>query len=181
VILCPGGADAPSVLLAALRKRAVEPVLTRDPFAAMLAIMRLAPGASADDAAPGEGQWPPALIVVEPARAEDAALEDLLDAAPRRAPGLVVWQYDEHARPPLRALLRRKAAQPPANDAPAVVVPPKGRRPATPTLRLTGEPAPNDHFGRAEPATEPDPPENLLSDEELSMLLADDLNEPDAR
>lgn len=174
VVLCAKGDHPPEVLLAALQKRGLEPESASDPFRAMLALTRQPP--SDDLGATGR---PPALIVVEPERFASATLEDLLDAAPRRAPGLVIWEYDERARPPLRARLapaRSSPPAPPTNAPPARSVETRPRRPEAP-LRLTGERLP------VPPGAPPvdDTPENLLSEEELTMLLADETPDHDDR
>lgn len=179
VVLCAAGHAPPSVLLTALGRRGVDAILTTDPFAAMLALAR-----SANDSSLAPDRHP-ALIVVEPARHGAGALEDLLDAATRRNPGLLIWEYDERERPPLRAWVRPGSAKAPANEPGTVVVPARSRHIGKPALRLTDAPLPDSPApAPGAPKDEHDlsePPENLLSDEELSMLLADDPNDHDPR
>lgn len=172
VVLCAPETPAPGVLLAALGRRGVEAILTGDPFAAMLALTR-----ATHERSPASDRHP-ALIVVEPARHGVGSLEDLLDAAARRTPGLVIWEYDERERPPLRAWVAPGAARRAANDPGVVVVPPRSRAVAKPALRLTDAPSPHEPGDEHDAA---DPRENLLSDEELSMLLADDPTDHDPR
>lgn len=172
VVLCAAGEPPPRALLDALARRKVEAVLAGDPYRAIRAL------ASSTDPA----RTPPALIVVEPALHRAGSAGDLLHSVRRRFPGVALWRYDRHARPPLRAMSSATFSDdaPPAasnqrsaNGRADSAVQPSNGRPSSPTpLRLTGadEPRPQDA-----------PPSALLSEEELTMLLSDDLDPPASR
>ncbi len=176
VVLCAPGQSPPELLVSALEKRSVTPIATDDPFRAMALVAR----AGAIDET-----RQPALIVVEPSAQSPRALEELIRVVRRRQPGVALWRFDANAQPPLRALsaavFSDHAAQAngAANGEARVVVSPSGksspRRPSPPPqLRLTDTPA-----AAPESRTE-EAPSALLSEEELAMLLADDLDDLNA-
>lgn len=184
VVLCAPGEPAPRALLDALNRRGVRPEPAHDPFGAA----RMLFTCGADGARP-------ALIVVEPARQRPGPAEDLLRSVRRRLPGTSLWRYDPHARPPLRALAAgtfSDASNPHAHHAGGAngsgpVVVPSGSTSLPPALRLTealpGEPPSPGALVSNGPREEAAPPQPsaLLSEEELAMLLADDLDPPQTR
>lgn len=167
VLLRPRGMSAPADLIAALKRRAAGLTECDDPHAAMAELCRRA--------SPGRDAKPTHLILtlVEPARI--LGLDDLRAAIDAYAPGVATWVYDHTANPRLRAAeprvtsTRRPPPRPPA------------RPTDTPSLRLTGSAAIEAKPAQASPApadpTPSSPPRttsaaDLLSDEELSMLLS---------
>ncbi len=175
VVLCAPGQPPPEILVTALEKRRVTPVATDDAFRAMALIAK---AGNADE------HRQPALIVVEPSAQNTGALEDLVRVVRRRQPGVALWRFDGNAQPPLRSLSaavfsdHAEQSNGATNGEARVVVSPRGRpapqRPSVPPqLRLTETPA-------APESRSEEPPSALLSEEELAMLLADDLDDLNA-
>jgi hypothetical protein len=174
VVLCLPDQSPPEILVKALENRRVEPLTTDDAFKAMVLLARAGLANEARS---------PVLIVVEPASQNAGRLEDLIRVVRRRQPGVALWRFDANSRPPLRAFTasgfsdHASHSNGAANGDPRVVVSPRGNAPARPSappqLRLTDGPAKHDRPDEA--------PSALLSEEELTMLLADDFDDQNAR
>ena len=168
VLLRPRGVAAPADLLAALRRRAAGLTECDDPHAAMAELCRRV---GRDREASSTHLI---LTLVEPARI--AGLDDLRASIDAYAPGVATWVYDHTANPRLRA------AEPRAKARAHVTARPPARPTEAPNLRLAGsgsieaKPSANSEEP-AEAPTPSTPPRttsaaDLLSDEELSMLLS---------
>ena len=184
--LAPGGL-VPDALARAMHKRGVPVAWRRGAYEALLEVVRNPSGV--------------ALVIVEPPAFPNDQPSRLARAASRHAPDLVVWRYDaaeterSSLRPYAPAASPSRAAERPAEPEPAVVVtPPAAFEPAAfesgPRLRLAGlhetpaggEPDEREAEGpRAQnEADPPASPSELLTSEELTMLLGDG-DAPDAR
>lgn len=164
MLLLPGGSAAsggpPSGLMQSLQKRGLTTVCCTDPFAAL---EHLCAGPSCGPKRVGEGS---ALVIVEPAHVPRAP--ELAEAAERYAPAAPVWRYDSQATPRLAAYT---PPAPPSKPPQAQHTPSKA---ATPPLKLAGDgPAPeaSEHLEPPRSARE------ILTEDELAMLLADDPEE----
>lgn len=175
VLLCTG--EAPEELLASLSERRVVIEAHADPFSAIAAVLRR-----------GRTGSPLVLLVVDPARV--ARADEMVRTVERFVPHVVCWRYDAGKSPALRGYV----PPPPAPSATIETFVSRARAGGPPKLRLAGhepggeavreapmntagagdvrpEPAAKDAAGEAAPASAGG---ELLSSEELSMLLSDD-------
>ena len=165
-------AGAPADLTEALRRRGIQPVMAAGAYAAVAAM--------SEAKAAGGGDL--ALVVVEPARALPAGMLDrLLGTLERHIGEVALWTYDEASSPRLRAMERRRAAT--RHDASEEERVRRARPKSPPALRLTPG-WPEEHgldetnLLRSGPVDESTPPRapspaDMLTEQELSMLLAD--------
>lgn len=187
------GADAPAELEARLRARGIAISSVRGPYAALAELCAAA--LPADAAANGDPpqRIPLSLVLVRPEALAGASA--VLRCVEAFVPRAVVWDYDPGPPPRLTPTALRAAADdrgsgasPGASDNPAPQRPrPAHDRSSSPArLRLAHpgpmEPTrgtPDDMMGPGGPAGEdPLPPRQLLSPEEIAMLL--DGGEPGA-
>jgi hypothetical protein len=179
VMLSPPHAVAPAALRGAFEKRGLTTIEARTRFEAMGAMLRAAERAGVlTGQAAGRGV---VLVVVEPASHDDVGVDELLASVEKYLPRAVVRAYEAGAEPALRPIDR-------PSPEPEVVVRREAARAAESHLRNgTARPEPTLRLHRDEDAALPaeahanaDPDaldevaENLLSAEELDMLLADD-------
>lgn len=184
VLLSNAPSGPPADLLTSLSRRQVAVTVCEDAFGAMAAIVRGTQAGGADS-----GRF---LVVAEPDSV--ARADELAAAVERFCPQVACWRYEGGAHPQLRGF-RRTAAPGAAKASPEQAARPAARAPhdaangvgsparAQPRLRLAGaddEPLPvAPDAGDDEPAAGPAKrPADLLSEEELHMLLSD---EPVAR
>ncbi|MCB9845100.1 MAG: hypothetical protein H6811_03820 [Phycisphaeraceae bacterium] len=183
VVLRPRPAPIPPDLRSALIRRGFDLIDCQSPFLALAHVVAMR----------REKSTPVVLLVVSPTDASP-----LLTTLDRYLPGQPCWQYDQSATPALRALDPGRptpsAAKPPAEPSPdeepleeedASIRFPQVRYPrdrthapapgyakgATPPLRLIGPTLPADEPSDPE---RKDPPQSLLTEEELAMLLSDE-------
>jgi len=172
--LAPGGL-VPDALARAMHKRGVPVVWRRGAYEAVLEVMRDPRGV--------------ALVVVEPGSFPNDQPARLARAAARHAPELVVWRYDAAETEgstlrPYTPASRAAPATPDDGESPEIVVTrPAAFEPAAfsagPRLRLAGlhESATSNAADDAEltvdPDEEPTAPSELLTADELTMLLGD--------
>lgn len=179
------GSDAPAELEAKLRARGIEVVSVRGPYAALAEICSAAH--EPDRVAASNGDPPPrrplSLVLVNPGSLPGAPA--VLRCVERFAPRAVVWDYDPGPPPRLTPTAQRAAADDRGFDAPVRASdnppgpgPARDHQPRAARLRLTDpgmmdppHATPDDMMGPARPGREGDPPRQLLSAEELSMLL----------
>lgn len=149
----PAGRDIPAELLASLERRGLAWVPARDGYSAMAEVLlrQRAIGAT------GKGAKAAVLVLVYPTLLDLSGL--VVDALGRFAGPVAVWRYDPDAHPVLAAAQRHELA--------------------TVFVRTESvEPRPNrkpEHLTSAHVEDDADEPtaSSLLSEEELSMLLAD--------
>lgn len=171
----PRGASAPEPLLSSLHKRDVDVVVCDDPYRALVESMR------ADGAAAMSAQPAASLVVICSPTSVDLSGE-LVQRVRRYSPRTTTWSYDEQHTPALRPATPADTARWPGSPAP--VVPAAGSasmyytgasngRMATPRsevpLRLVDALEP-DRRGAPHDAR----PQELLTAEELAMLLGDE-------
>lgn len=178
LLLAPGEVSPPEDLLAALHRRGLRPEPAATPFRAMAQLASRAP--ESPDGATRAG----ALIVVEPARQAARLLDDLLRSLDRYLPGAAVWAYERDAERRLHRLER--------DPEPDIVVREQEARASMrngavgsggePSLRLRRDEedahlddAPVDEDSRElEDSDAPADSGDLLSQEEISMLMRED-------
>lgn len=184
VLLCAG--EAPGELIASLRGRGVSPVVCRSAFAAMAEICSV----GTIGHVPRGGAI---LLIAEPSQVRGK--KALLQSCRKYAPWLRLWVYQHDSAQQLRPFEMSQLGiedEAEAGDAagtrdtipmhrPMVETPP---RPITgggpPSLRLSGQGSADAPAGGAKSRSdgEDDPMGGrLLTDEELSMLLADELDD----
>lgn len=103
------------------------------------------------------------LLLVD--RGQLAGVDAVLDALETYTPSVVVWEYDEQ-----HGLQPQRADEPQSIDPPPQVqsVPRRAAAPVQPPLRLSG-------LGQGDAAVDNEPtPSQILTDEELAMLLDDE-------
>lgn len=153
VLWTPAGQEPPHELLASIERRGLDWVSAQDGYAAMTEVLLRR----------RDGQHPRSavLVLVHPTKLDLSGL--VVDALGRFAGHVAVWRYDPQGQPVLAAAQRHELA--------TVFVrteqgDPRPRRASEPQSRLEPKPQPED--------TRDDEPTaaSLLSDEELSMLLA---------
>ncbi len=175
IVCVPRGASAPEPLLSSLHKRDVDVVVCDDPYRALVESMR------ADGAAAMSAQPAASLVVICSPTSVDLSGE-LVQRVRRYSPRTTTWSYDEQHTPALRPATPADTARWPGSPAP--VVPAAGSasmyytgasngRMATPRsevpLRLVDALEP-DRRGAPHDAR----PQELLTAEELAMLLGDE-------
>ncbi|MEQ8317681.1 MAG: hypothetical protein RIE77_02685 [Phycisphaerales bacterium] len=162
VLWTPAGTDPPAELLASLERRSLSWVGVQDGYSAMAEIlMRRRSGESPKSAV---------LVLVHPTKLDLSGL--VVDALGRFAGPVAVWRFDPDAQPVLAAAERHELAtvfvrtqegEPRRADQSQDRPPPSS-------------PAASSDEGerrQVEPEDEEPTASSLLSDEELSMLLAD--------
>ncbi|TVQ30620.1 MAG: hypothetical protein EA376_12230 [Phycisphaeraceae bacterium] len=184
VVVARGGAPSiPPDLLASLKRHGVEVVPCADIFNGLAKAMLLH-----QSAAPDAGPSPTAVLVVEPE--QTARSFELVESIQRFAPRIAVWRYDADASPKLRGFQSERSNR--KNETPSSV---DTATRTVPALRLTGvdeqdgalhfKLAHDDDHGAQmnESETgeegEQERPSDLLSAEELAMLLSDDPPTPE--
>ena len=150
VLWTPAGLEPPKELIASLERRQLRWTLAQDGYAAMTEVLLRIRAGGAKSAV---------LVLVQPTQLDLSGL--VVDSLGRYAGPVAVWRYDPAAHPVLAAAQRHELAtvfvrtesiEPRSSDQP---------RPAAPQV--------NDQVDEEEgPSTA-----SLLSDEELSMLLAE--------
>lgn len=185
VLLCSG--EAPGELIASMRTRGVSPVVCRSAFAAMAEICTV----GTIGKVPKGGAI---LLIAEPSSVRGK--KALLLSCKKYAPWLRLWVYQHDASIQLRPLeVSQLGIEDDEEDQPNDAIPmhrPASRmgslhnRPiiknAPPALRLSGE---GEVVNQNPPETGDEPEEGqpmsgrLLTDEELSMLLSDELDHDD--
>lgn len=142
-----------------LHARGLTTICCVDPFEAL---ERLCEGPASKPKKIGEGA---ALVIVEPRRSRRA--RQLAEAARRYAPAAPVWRYESDASPRLAAF----DLSPSGKD--LVGIPAAKSTGGAPALKLAG--------GEPEPVRRdderPTTSREILTEDELAMLLADDLGE----
>lgn len=185
VLWTPRGMAAPAELIAELERKRIEHVVCGDAHGAFARLCTW--GAEARQASGGGVR---VLVMIEPGRLVGARA--LLDAMERFAPDSARWVYQPGANPSLRALVESDVASEAAMAGPATngaatrreqprievrplpAIKPRPIAKGTPALRLTEGDVTRASIGNAADEREDGSPANLLTDEELSMLLGED-------
>lgn len=145
VAVLPPGTEEPAALTGAMRRGGVELNYYRSVYAALGAALSAGPAVGV------------VLLFVEPARFANDQPRRLVRAARRHVAGLGCWRYDPEASPRLAVF---------GPEETPVVVP---RPTPPPRLRLAGV---HEDLETA-PPEEPTEPSELLTQEEIAMLLDD--------
>ncbi len=169
VLWHPRGSEPPAELIALLHERGIQPIIRDDRYTAFAKLCVRHARAVHD-----QSDQPLALLLIDSADLD--GVDEVVEAAAMYAPRAVCWVYQEGQG--LRAYATRpKTARNDQPTTPAPTVhPPKPAAPESapptphtpaPSLRLAGQ-------GPLAPLEENDQDKSILTDEELSMLLADD-------
>ncbi len=151
VLWTPAGQEPPRELLASLERRGLAWVAAQDGYSAMAEILLRQKV--------GNGTKSAVLVLVHPTKLDLSGM--VVDALGRFAGPVAVWRYDPEAHPVLAAAQRHELA--------TVFVRTESIEPRP--IR-TPEPKPQASLPKEEEDDEPTAT-SLLSDEELSMLLAE--------
>ncbi len=165
----------PSALMRALSNKGVVPSICTDVFSAMAKLARLARTAPAS---------PCVLVVIEPSGVSRSS--ELIEAVERNIAGARCWAYEESANPSLRAIVLN------GEDKDQITVPARNTQRGE-QCRTTEAPAPSQtpsHAGSAPLEHDVDEsgddealhvpegePSDVLTSQELAMLLGDDEDE----
>ena len=171
-------AEPPAELIASLGAKGVTPIICKSAFAAMAEIC----SAGTLGGAPRGGAI---LLIAEPAHVRGK--KALLTSCKKYAPWLRLWVYQHDAPVQLRPLdVAQLAIEQEAQETDAIpmhrpveVKPAPVVRNSAPSLRLSGEGTTKPESAlESDDASGDDGPgqDRLLSDEELSMLLSDELD-----
>lgn len=156
VLWTPEGVPPPDELLASLERRSLDWVGVHDGYSAMTEILLRRRA--------GEGPKSAVLVLVHPTKLDLSGL--VVDALSRFTGPVAVWRFDPDAQPVLAAAQRHELA--------TVFV---RTQEGEPRPARTPGPGPRPQPSDARPTPEPEEDEptasSLLSEEELSMLLAD--------
>lgn len=180
VAALPPHREEPAALVAAMARRGLPVACHRSVYDALLALVTL------------EGRGAAALVLVEPHLFPDDQAERLARVASKHVERLALWRYDEtdgkrELQPYELSPARSSGAEPETEeDAPIPVAPPE-RSPVTspavthasgqivgPRLRLAGLEDAADAGESEEPREIPESLEDLLTSEEIAMLLEDE-------
>lgn len=157
VLWTPAGTKPPTELLASLERRSLSWVGVQDGYSAMTEILLRQ--------RTGEGTKSAVLVLVHPTKLDLSGL--VVDALGRFAGPVAVWRFDPDAQPVLAAAQRHELAT-------VFVRTQEGEpRQAAPSSQDRPRPSPKAEPMQSEPEDEEPTTASLLSDEELSMLLAD--------
>ena len=175
VLWVPAGHEAPQELLASLERRRLRWVVAGDGYEAMAEVLQRVTSAGAKAAV---------LVLVDPTRLDLSGL--VVDSLTRYGGAVAVWRYDPSVQPVLARAQRHELATVFTRTEEGAVSP---RPSPTPPARAEAPPprpqrvpraADADDAGKTDKAETPEDREptaaSLLSDEELSMLLADRRN-----
>lgn len=154
VLWTPAGTQPPAELLASLERRSLSWVGVQDGYSAMTEILLRQRA--------GEGSKSAVLVLVHPTKLDLSGL--VVDALGRFAGPVAVWRFDPDAQPVLAAAQRHELA--------TVFVRTQEGEPR-PADTSRDRPSPEAGPSPGEPEDEEPTTSSLLSDEELSMLLAD--------
>ncbi|GJM19048.1 MAG: hypothetical protein DHS20C14_12610 [Phycisphaeraceae bacterium] len=157
VVVVGAGREPEPSLLEALGRHGLTPRVVSSPHAALAELCR-------------RGRERRVLLIADADSVAPA--RRVMRAAERYAPGAAWWIYEPGANPPLRAFVDQAEESPRDDIDPFAPAEPASRAAGSPMLRLIAadEPLPPIPEGDdAEPTTE-----HLLSNDELTMLLAED-------
>ena len=165
VLWMPAGQEAPKELIASLERRQLRWTLAQDGYAAMAEILlRLRAG----------GPKSAVLVLVHPTKLDLSGL--VVDSLARYGGPVAIWRFDAEAHPVLAAAQRHELAtvfvRTGATEARAITPRPTKPTPAAPAEQSA--PVQAEREAEASEHEEDEPTaSSLLSEEELSMLLAD--------
>lgn len=152
VLWTPAGTEPPRELLASLERRSLAWVVAQDGYSAMAEVLLRQKA--------GNGAKSAVLVLVHPTKLDLSGM--VVDALGRFAGPVAVWRYDPEAHPVLAAAQRHELA---TVFVRTESVEPRPIRTPKPKAQA---PLPKEEEGDDEPTAT-----SLLSDEELSMLLAE--------
>ncbi|MHC4976008.1 MAG: hypothetical protein ACYTF7_05310 [Planctomycetota bacterium] len=183
VVLCaPGTTNGPGDLIRALKRKQLALQIANNPFEAMAHLVR-----RLDESVPAASRGM-ALVIVEPKQHGDGLLQSMLASLARYAPLTTLWAYDEDASPKLHSYVPGDGDSS-ADGEPEIHVKPglkdqlieatlqrRAHKEGSPSLRLAGEGQVPPGASDLDDLDDEIDPTKLMSQDELSMLLDDDLD-----